>query len=263
MRRFLPEIFILSVAVSLSFVGYVLVDTNKDSLGIIAVTTFIGVIVMAVSLKIAGFLLGAKKAHANGKFYGSVMDWAMLLFVWPSYVTPLVIAPHLVGETPKIFSLFILGIFLFVGIAFYALSISRDRIEGKRRHAKWLYFIPSFLFTIPALLIGYFIVGRYSTSLLVLRIANVGGVLLGAFFSFYCVKIAVFDLFDSDKRKYRLLDWLPIAVASVCVIAIAEFILPQFQGKTQEVYLLFTLGLYALVVAQVLGVLSVSRRAKL
>jgi len=62
MRRFLPEIFILSVAVSLSFVGYVLVDTNKDSLGIIAVTTFIGVIVMAVSLKIAGFLLGAKKS---------------------------------------------------------------------------------------------------------------------------------------------------------------------------------------------------------
>ncbi len=107
MRRFLPEIFILSVAVSLSFVGYVLVDTNKDSLGIISVTTFIGVIVMAVSLKIAGFLLGAKKAHANGKFYGGAMDWAMLLFVWPSYVTPLVIAPHLVGETPKIFSLFI------------------------------------------------------------------------------------------------------------------------------------------------------------
>ncbi|HRP70726.1 MAG TPA: hypothetical protein PLY93_14465 [Turneriella sp.] len=262
LRKYLPQLFILSTAALLAIVGYVLVDLNKNSLGVVSITTYIGIVVMAVAMKIAGYLLGDKVPHANGKKYGDVMDWAMLLFVWPSYVTPLVVVPHLVGHTLPIFALFIVGIGLFATLSLVGLQISANRINGKRRYATWLYFIPAFLYIIPALIIGYFIVGKFSTSLTVMRFANIGGLLLGAFFSFYCVKIANSDLFDYDNRRYRFFDLAPLFFVVIAVAIIAEFALPLFQGRAHEMYLLYTMELYTLIVAQVLGVLSVTRRAK-
>lgn len=261
-RRFLPHMFIVGTAAVLATVGYILVSLNKDSLGAISLTTYIGIVVMAVSMKLAGYLLGNPIPHADGKKYGDVMDWAMLLFVWPSYVTPLILMPYLIGNAQLIFGLFAVGIGLFTGISLYALSLSRDRVAAKRRHSKWFYFIPAFLYVIPALVIGYFVVAKFSNNMTVMRFANIGGLLLGAFFSFYCIKLALFDLFTYDVRRYKFFDLLPLILVVGGVIAVAEIALPLFAGKVEQMYLLYTLSIFALVVAQVLGVLSVTRRAK-
>jgi hypothetical protein len=243
-------------------VGYILVGLNKDSLGAVSLTTYIGIVVMAVAMKLSGYLLGNPQRHADGKKYGDVMDWAMLLFVWPSYVTPLILMPYLIGNATLIFGLFAVGIALFAGVSLYALSLSRDRVTAKRRHSKWFYFIPAFLYVIPALVIGYFVVAKFSTNLPVMRFANIGGLLLGAFFSFYCIKLALFDLFSYEVRKYKILDFLPLVLVVGGVIAVAEIALPLFAGKVEQMYLLYTMSMFTLVVAQVLGVLSVTRRAK-
>lgn len=260
--RFMPQLFILGTAAVLALVGYILVNLNKDSLGTVSLTTYIGIVVMAVAMKLSGYLLGERQPHADGKKYGDVMDWAMLLFVWPSYVTPLILMPYLIGNAQLIFGLFAVGITLFAGISLYALSLSRDRVKAKRRHAKWFYFIPAFLYTIPALVIGYFVVAKFSTNLPVMRFANIGGLLLGAFFSFYCIKLALFDLFTYEVRKYKIMDLLPLVLVVGGVIAVAEYALPLFAGKVEQMYLLYTLSIFALVVAQVMGVLAVTRRAK-
>ena len=256
------QIFILATAGGLAAVGYFLVGLNKDSLGVVSLTTYIGIVVMAVAMKLSGYMVGAPQPHADGKKYGDVMDWAMLLFVWPSYVTPLILLPHLKGNADLIFALFAVGIALFSGVSLYALSLSRDRITAKRRHSKWFYFIPAFLYAVPALVIGYFVVAKFANNLPVMRLANIGGLLLGAFFSFYCVKLALFDLFTYDVRKYKIFDLLPLVFVIGGAIAVAEFALPLLAGKVSEMYLLYTLSIFALVVAQVMGVLSVTRRAK-
>lgn len=113
----------------------------------------------------------------------------------------------------------------------------------------------------PALIIGWFVVGSFASDLTILRIANYGGLLLGAFFSFYCIKLALFDLFTWDIRKYKLMDLLPLAAVVAFVVVVAELALPLFIGKAEQMYLLYTLSIFALACAQVLGVLSVTRRA--
>jgi hypothetical protein len=256
------QIFILSTAGAMAAIGYLLVGMNKDSLGIVSLTTYIGIIVMAVSMKLSGYLLGEPRTHADGRKYGDVMDWAMLLFIWPSYVTPLILLPYLIGNMLLIFGLFAVGISLFAGVSLYALSISQDRLTAKRRHSKWFYFIPAFLYTVPALLIGYFVVAKFSDNLNVMRIANIGGLLLGGLFSFYCIKLALFDLFTYEVRKYAIMDLLPLFLVIPGIVVVAEFALPLFAGKVEQMYLLYTLSIFALTVAQVLGVLSVTRRAK-
>lgn len=256
------QLFIVGTGVAMAAIGYFLVSMNKGSLGAISITTYIGIIAMAVAIKISGYLLGAKQPHSDGKLYGDVMDWAMLIFVWPSYVTPLVVMQFLATNQNFVFALFGVGILLFVFIALWGLSISNDRVSGKRRHSKWYYFIPSFLYTIPALIIGYFVVGKFSSNLTVMRFANIGGLLLGALFSFYCIRLALFDLFDYDVRKYRLFDLFPLVSVVVGVAVVAEFALPLLAGKNDEMYLLYSLSIFALVCAQILGVLSVTRRAK-
>lgn len=256
------QLFILGTAGVLLAVGYILVSLNKDSLGAVSLTTYIGIVVMAVTMKLSGYLLGAPQPHADGKKYGDVMDWAMLLFVWPSYVTPLIIMPYLIGNTKLIFALFGVGIALFAGVSLYGLSLSHDRLTGKRRHTKWFYFIPSFLYTIPALIIGYFVVAKFSDNIPVMRLANIGGLLLGGFFSFYCIKLAVFDLFTYDVRKYSIMELAPLFLVIAGVIGIAELVFPLLAGKVSEMYLLYTLSIFALVTVQVTGVLSVGRRAK-
>lgn len=255
-------LFILGTAGLLAAVGYILVGINKDSLGAVSLTTYIGIVVMAVAMKLSGYFVGTPRPHADGKKYGNAMDWAMLLFAWPSYVTPLIALPYLIGNAQLIFGLFAVGIALFAGISLYGLSISRDRVTAKRRHAKWFYFIPAFLYVIPALVIGYFVVAKFSTNLTVMRFANIGGLLLGAFFSFYCIKLALFDLFTYDVRKYKILDVLPLVLVVAGVIGVAEVALPLFTGKVEQMYLLYTLSIFALVCAQVTGVLAVTRRAK-
>jgi hypothetical protein len=190
------------------------------------------------------------------------MDWAMLLFVWPSYVTPLIVLPLIIGNTGLIFALFAAGIGLFAFIATWGLKISADRLRGHRRHAKWFYFIPSFIYTVPALIIGWFVVSKFASELMILRLANYGGLLLGTFFSFYCIKLAVFDLFPWEERRYKLPDLLPLVIVVALVVVIAELALPLFLGKAEQMYLLYSLSIFGLVCAQVLGVLSVTRRAK-
>ena len=256
------QLFILGAAGGLAAVGYLLVATNKDSLGAVSLTTYIGIVVMAVAMKLSGYLLGAPKPHSDGKRYGDVMDWAMLLFVWPSYVTPLIVLPHIVGNQKLIFGLFAVGIGLFAVVSLWALQISGHRVNGERRYSKWFYFIPSFLYTIPALIIGYFVVGKFAGDLKILRFANYGGLLIGAFFSFYCIKLAVFDLFTWENRRYSFFDLMPLVVVLALVVVIAELALPLFVGQADQMYLLYTLSIFALATAQVLGVLSVSRRAK-
>jgi hypothetical protein len=256
------QVFILATAGALATVGYLLVALNKDSLGAVSLTTYIGIVVMAVSMKLSGYLITGPRHPIEGKQYGDVMDWAMLLFVWPSYVTPLIVLPLIIGNVALIFSLFAVGIALFAFIATWGLKISVDRLHGRRRHAKWFYFIPSFLYSVPALVIGWFVVKSFGSDLTILRIANYGGLLLGAFFSFYCIKLAVFDLFAWELRRYKLMDLLPLATVVVLVVVLSEIALPLFVGKTEQIYLLYTLSIYALVCAQVLGVLSVTRRAK-
>jgi hypothetical protein len=186
----------------------------------------------------------------------------MLLFVWPSYVTPLLLMPYLIGDVAKIFGLFTIGIALFAGVGLWALSISNDRIKGTRRHAKWFYFIPSYLYTIPALVIGYFVVAKFNSNITVMRFANIGGLVIGGFFSFYCIKLALFDLFTYDVRKYSVFDLTPLIIVIAMVIGIAEIALPLFAGKPEQMYLLYSLSIFALACAQVIGVLSVTRRAK-
>lgn len=256
------QAFILITAAGLAAVGYALVALNKDSLGAVSITTYIGIVVMAVAMKLSGYLLGEPKPHADGKKYGDVMDWAMLMFVWPSYVTPLIVMPYLIGHLKLIFALFAVGIALFAGVSVWALGISNDRVQGIRRHSKWFYFIPSFLYTVPALVIGYFVVGAFAADLKILRIANYGGLLLGAFFSFYCIKLAIFDLYTYDKRRYSFFDLAPLFIVLALVVVIAEIALPLFVGKGEQMYLLYTLSIFALVTAQIFGVLSVTRRAK-
>jgi uncharacterized membrane protein len=58
------------------------------------------------------------------------------------------------------------------------------------------------------------------------------------------------------------MDLVPLAAVVCFVVIIAEIALPLFVGKTEQIYLLYTLSIYALACAQVLGVLSVTRRAK-
>ncbi len=256
------QLFIVAAAGGLAAIGYLLVALNKDSLGAVSLTTYIGIVVMAVAMKLSGYLLGIPKPHADNKTYGDVMDWAMLLFVWPSYVTPLIVMPHIVGNMKLIFGLFAVGIGLFAAISLWALNISGERVAGKRRHSKWFYFIPSFLYTVPALIIGYFVVGKFAGDLKILRIANYGGLAIGAFFSFYCIKLAVFDLFPWDKRRYSFFDLMPLVLVLALVVVVAEIALPFFVGQADQMFLLYTLSIYALVTAQVLGVLSVSRRTK-
>ncbi|HMY12034.1 MAG TPA: hypothetical protein PKC74_10445, partial [Turneriella sp.] len=84
----------------------------------------------------------------------------------------------------------------------------------------------------------------------------------GAFFSFYCIKLALFDLFTWDVRRYKLMDLVPLVTVVGFVVVIAEIALPLFVGKAEQMYLLYTLSIFALACAQVLGVLSVTRRAK-
>lgn len=256
------QIFILGTAGALAAIGYLLVALNKDSLGAVSLTTYIGIMVMAVSMKLSGYLITGPRHPIEGRQYGDVMDWAMLLFVWPSYVTPLIVMPLIIGNVALIFALFAVGIGLFAFIATWGLKISTDRIRGKRRHAKWFYFIPSFLYSVPALIIGWFVVGKFASDLTILRVANYGGLLLGAFFSFYCVKLALFDLFTWDVRRYKLMDLVPLLSVVGFVVVIAEIALPLFVGKAEQIYLLYTLSIFALACAQVLGVLSVARRAK-
>lgn len=260
MRR--AQIFILGTAGTLAVIGYLLVALNKDSLGAISLITYIGIIVMAVAMKLSGYLITGPRQAIEGKHYGDAMDWALLFFVWPSYVVPLIVLPLLVGNVALIFALFAVGIGLFAFVALWGLKISADRIHGKRRHAKWFYFIPAFLYSIPALVIGWFVVGSFASNLTLLRVANYGGLLLGAFFSFYCVKLAVFDLFTWETRRYQLMDLLPFGVVVVFIAVVAELALPLFVGKVEQIYLLYTLSIFALACAQVLGVLSVTRRAK-
>lgn len=260
MRR--AQVFILGTAGALAAIGYLLVALNKDSLGAISLITYIGIIVMAVAMKLSGYLITGPRQAIDGKQYGDVMDWALLFFVWPSYVAPLIVLPLLIGNVALIFALFAVGIGLFAFIALWGLKISADRLHGKRRHTKWFYFIPSFLYSVPALVIGWFVVARFAGDLVILRIANYGGLLLGAFFSFYCVKLAVFDLFTWENRHYRLMDLLPLGVVVAFIAVVAELALPLFAGKAEQVYLLYTLSIFALACAQVLGVLSVARRAK-
>lgn len=257
----LAQLFILGVAGALALLGFVLVNLNKDSLGAVALITYIGVVVMAVSLKISSYLLRVPRQPIGDRQYGDIMDWAIVFFVWPCYAIPLVVLPWLIGNVAAIAALFLAGIAFFVAIGLWGLKISADRISGKRRYAKWFYFIPAFLYTIPALVIGWFVVNRFAAEPFFLRLANYGGLLLGAFFSFYCVKLALFDLFDWQSRRYRLADFLPLALAIMIVAIAAEWALPLFAGKAAEIYLLYTLSLYALAAAQLLGVLSVSRRA--
>ncbi len=256
------QIFILGTAGALATIGYLLVALNKDSLGAVSLTTYIGIVVMAVAMKLSGYLITGPRRPIDGKQYGDVMDWAMLLFVWPSYVTPLIVMPLIIGNVGLIFALFAAGIGLFAFIATWGLKISTDRLRGRRRHAKWFYFIPSFLYSVPALVIGWFVVAKFAADLNILRIANYGGLLLGAFFSFYCIKLALFDLFTWDVRRYKLMDVLPLITVVGFVVVIAEIALPLFVGKTEQIYLLYTLSIFALACAQVLGVLSVTRRAK-
>ncbi len=258
------QAFILGNAAVMAVVGYVLVSLNKDSLGAVAITTYIGIVVMAVSLKIAGYLIPRPPAPADPsvKQYGDVMDWAMLLFVWPSFAAPLIVLPYLIGNVFLIFALFAVGIGMFALIGVWGVKISSDRISGKRRHSKWFYFIPSLLYTLPALIIGYFVVASFSENITVMRIANAGGLLLGGFFSFYCIKLALYDLFTYDVRRYSVFDVLPLIVVLIVIPVVAEFALPLFAGKTDQMYLLYTLSIFALTVTQVLGVLSVTRRAK-
>jgi len=260
MRR--AQIFILGTGGALAAIGYLLVALNKDSLGAVSLTTYIGIIVMAVAMKLSGYLITVPRHAIEGKQYGDVMDWAMLLFVWPSYVTPLIVLPLIIGNTGLIFALFAAGIGLFAFIATWGLKISADRLRGRRRHAKWFYFIPSFLYSVPALIIGWFVVSKFASDLTILRLANYGGLLIGAFFSFYCIKLALFDLFAWDVRRYQLMDFLPLVTVLVIVVVIAEIALPLFLGKAEQVYLLYSLSIFALACAQVLGVLSVTRRAK-
>lgn len=94
------QIFILGTAGALAAIGYLLVALNKDSLGAVSLTTYIGIVVMAVSMKISGYLITGPRHAIEGKQYGDVMDWAMLLFVWPSYVTPLIVCADAAG-TPN------------------------------------------------------------------------------------------------------------------------------------------------------------------
>jgi hypothetical protein len=241
-----------------------LVALNKDSLGAVAITTYIGIVVMAVSLKLSGYLIPRPPAPADPavKQYGDVMDWAMLLFVWPSFAAPLIVLPYLIGSVTLIFALFVVGIGLFAVIGIWGVKISADRISGKRRHAKWFYFIPSALYSVPALIIGYFVVASFSENMTVMRIANAGGLLLGGFFSFYCIKLAMFDLFTYDVRRYSVFDLLPLILVLLLEPLVAEIALPLFSGQVDQMYLLYTLSIFALTVTQVLGVLSVTRRAK-
>lgn len=258
------QIFILGNAAALAVVGYVLVALNKDSLGAVAVITYIGIVVMTVSLKLSGYLIPRPKPSSDPavKQYGDVMDWAMLLFVWPSFAAPLVVLPYLIGNLWLIFCLFVTGIGLFALIGVWGLNISSDRISGKRRHSKWFYFIPSFLYAIPAMIIGYFVVASFSENMQVMRLANAGGLVIGGFFSFYCIKLALFDLFTYDVRRYSVFDFLPLVMVIVAVPFVAEVALPLFAGKVEQMYLLYSLSIFALTATQVLGVLSVTRRAK-
>lgn len=258
------QAFILGNAAVMAVVGYVLVALNKDSLGAVAITTYIGIVVMAVSLKLSGYLIQRPPVPADPsvKQYGDVMDWAMLLFVWPSFAAPLIVLPYLIGSVTLIFALFVVGIGMFAIIGVWGVKISNDRITGKRRHSKWFYFIPSLLYTIPALIIGYFVVASFSENMTIMRIANAGGLLLGGFFSFYCIKLALFDLFTYDVRRYRVFDLLPLVLVLIFEPLIAEIALPLLAGQVDQMYLLYTLSIFALTVTQVLGVLSVTRRAK-
>jgi len=259
MRR--ATVFILGTAGALAAVGYLLVSLNKDSLGVVSLTTYIGIVVMAVAMKLSPYLLGDGKPHADNKKYGDTMDWAMLFFVWPSYVTPLLLLPYLIGNALLIFALFAVGITLFAAISIWSLKISYDRLSGKRRHGKWFYFIPGFLYGVPALIIGFFFVQKFAADMTILRVANYGGLLIGAFFSFYCVKLAIFDLFTWDKRRYTIADLFPLVSVVAGVVVVAELLLPFFLGRTNEVFLLYSLSIFTLSVAQVMGVLSVTRRA--
>ncbi len=258
------QIFILGNAAAMAVIGYVLVALNKDSLGAVAVTTYIGIVVMTVSLKLSGYLIPRPQAPSDPAViqYGDVMDWAMLMFVWPSFAAPLIVLPYFVGNVALLFGLFVVGISLFALIGVWAVKISHDRISGKRRHSKWFYFIPSFLYAVPAMVIGYFVVASFSENMQVMRIANAGGLVIGGFFSFYCIKLALFDLFTYDVRKYGILDFLPLVLVLIFVPAVAEYALPLFAGKVEQMYLLYSLSIFALTTAQVLGVLSVTRRAK-
>lgn len=258
------QTFILGNAAAMAVIGYILVALNKDSLGAVAITTYIGIVVMAVSLKLSGYLIPRPPAPADPavKQYGDVMDWAMLLFVWPSFAAPLIVLPYLIGSVTLIFALFVVGIGLFAVIGIWGVKISADRISGKRRHAKWFYFIPSALYSVPALIIGYFVVASFSENMTVMRIANAGGLLLGGFFSFYCIKLAMFDLFTYDVRRYSVFDLLPLILVLLLEPLVAEIALPLFSGQVDQMYLLYTLSIFALTVTQVLGVLSVTRRAK-
>lgn len=259
---FKAQAFVIATAVILTGVGFFLVSENQNSLGAISLSTYLGVIAMAVVMQLSSALLKGPKQSVDGKEYGHVMGWAMLFFVWPSYVTPLLVLPTVVGKTSLVMGLFVTGILLFVGISLFALKVSFDRMQGKRRYAKWLYFIPSFLYVVPALVIGYFVVGAFTSNLTTLRIAHYGSLLLGGVFSYFVIRIALFDLFPYEKRKYSIFDLFPLGSVIVGVVVLSEILLPLFQGQTQQMYLLFTLSLYALVCAQILGVLSVSRRAK-
>lgn len=256
------QVFIISTAAALAAIGFILVSLNKDSLGAVSLTTYIGIVVMAVAMKLSGYLINTPKAMIETKQYSDVMDWAMLLFVWPSYVTPLILLPYLIGNASLIFALFAVGIALFAGIGLMGIKISADRIGGTRRHSKWFYFIPAFLYSVPALIIGFFFVQKFSGDMTLLRVANYGGLGIGAFFSFYCVKLAVFDLFTWETRRYSVADLFPLLSVVAGVVVIAELALPLFLGKTNEVFLLYTLSVFALAAAQTLGVLSVARRAK-
>jgi hypothetical protein len=105
-------------------------------------------------------------------------------------------------------------------------------------------------------------VAKFNSNITVMRFANIGGLVIGGFFSFYCIKLALFDLFTYDVRKYSVFDLTPLIIVIAMVIGIAEIALPLFAGKPEQMYLLYSLSIFALACAQVIGVLSVTRRAK-
>lgn len=256
------QVFILGVGGALAAAGYLLVTLNKDSLGAVTVTTYVGVIVMALAMKVSGYLISGPRHTVGGVQYGDVMDWAILFFVWPGYVTPLIVLPLVAGNIALVFALFAAGIGLFAFVATWGLRISADRLRGRRRYAKWFYFVPGFVYAVPALVVGWFVVNRFAQDAAALRFAHVAGLLLGALCSVFSVRLALTDLFAWDARRYRPMDLVPLAGVVTMAAILAELAVPLFLGRPEQLYLLYTLSMYALACAQLLGVLSVTRRAK-
>lgn len=239
----------------------IIIPENLNSANTLFLGYFLALISNVGTYYAGQFLVNMRHAQPHFK---SRVPWLLLIYLCPAFILPFFLIPFAVGNFTLLISMFMGGQLAFSVIYLSAIFVQKNRAGGKRRFAKWFYFIPLWIFLIPAAIIGWFITSAYHAEASYLRIGNLTSVIMGVVFYYISVRMPVIDLGEqAEPRRIKWYVHIPVLLMSVSILGIAEFALPLFIGKKTEIFLLFSLSLYGIACTHLAGVLLVTNPKKL